>query len=177
MQTPRRRILVDRRFQLQYAMIWLWVAIMVLTALGVFYFVLHNSLNSPGMEPLILRLVGGISFFVVCFCSLMGVLTTTLTHRVAGAAFSLQRNLDHLRSNDFDAPVRLRPADYLQTLAGELDDLRLGLAAQRDATLAVASALAAVEGLTDAQRATVDKAASDLRGLVAVKPPPVPPPV
>jgi len=169
MQTPRRRILVDRHFQLQYALIWFWVALMSFTMLGAFYFAVRSYLATPGMEPVVLRMVGGMGLFVLLFCLMMGYITTSLTHRVAGAALNLQRAVERMMCNDLEAPVRLRPNDYLQALAGELDELRMAMLAQRDAALQVAAGLDAP--VTDEQRAAL---AAKLRAALAVKPPPAP---
>ena len=59
--------------------------------------------------------------------AILAVVTLLLTHRVAGAAFSLKRSVRAMQAGDYSAPIRLRQRDYLKALGAEIDQLRCNL--------------------------------------------------
>ncbi len=168
---PRRLILVDRRFQLQYLYIWLWVGVlMVLLAIG-FYFAFARDLVGDRLrDPAIIRLLSGMSGFLVLFSLLMGLLSVVLSHRVAGAAWRLQQILTKLVEGDIEQHIVLRPNDYLQPVAAKLNDLQEKL---RRSEQSIVSTLAKVEEfklklareghLSDADRVQFDELLHPLR--------------
>ena len=168
---PRRRILVDRRFQLQYLYIWLWVGVlMVLLAIGFYFAFARDVVGDRMRDPAIIRLLSGMSGFLVLFSLLMGLLSVILSHRVAGAAWRLQQVLTRLVEGDIEQQIGLRPNDYLQPVAAKLVDLQETL---RRSEGAIASTLAKVEEfklklardgrLTDPERAQFDELMHPLR--------------
>lgn len=121
----RRILLVDRKFQLQYLYIWLWVGTgMIAAMLAIYLLFARRYLGERALDPEIVRLVGGIAAFMIVFCILMGLVSVVLTHRVAGAAFRLDAVLKRLCEGDLDQRIQLRTADYLQNLAGRLSEFQ-----------------------------------------------------
>jgi len=163
-------MIVDRAFQMQYVLIWVWVGLGIVATMAVFYFVVVRLYaQNPVIQPMMTRVMGGLALCIVTFCALMGLITTRLTHRVAGAAFNLQRAVDRIHRNKFDEVVRLRPDDYLQGLARLLDELRTSLQVRR------AEALAALQALTEIQptlsgdaRTRADQAIAKLKSMTEV---------
>ena len=121
----RRRILVDREFQFQYFRICFWTGLVVI-AVAILIFVaakLFIGMNDE-LHPQIFNILIGIVVFIVMFCGLIGYITVRMTHKVAGAAFGLERSIDRLRERRLEEKVRVRKGDYLTNLAGALDELR-----------------------------------------------------
>jgi hypothetical protein len=140
---PRRRILVDRRFQLQYLYIWLWVGVlMIILGIGFYFLFAKELLGERLRDPAIVRLLSGMSGFLVLFSLLMGLLSVVLSHRVAGAAWRLQQILTKIVAGDIEQTIGLRPNDYLQPLAAKLVELQETL---RHSERAVAATLASIE--------------------------------
>lgn len=129
----RRRVLVDRKFQLQYLWIWLLTGL-GLTVIAIAMWLGWRRWAGGGNEPLVLRVVGGMTVFIVLFCLLMGVLSVAMTHRVAGAAYRLERCVDRMLEGEYSQNLTLRRNDYLQTLAERLSRLQQRLLRQRTET-------------------------------------------
>ena len=129
----RKQILVDRRFQMQYLYIWLTVAIGLIVISVGFYFISRGLIGGvPSLDPIFIRLMIGISVFVILFSLLMGVLSVAMTHRVAGAAWRLDQCIHQIRRDNLNVSITLRKGDYLQSLAESLTELRDALKARRD---------------------------------------------
>lgn len=120
----RRQIVVDRSFQLQFLRIWVLVGLaMVLLSAGFYIFVRRFS-GLQRMDPFVLKVLLGMSVFIVIFCVLMGTLSIILAHRVAGAAYRIERSLDRMNEGDFSEPISLRKGDYLTRIADRLNVLQ-----------------------------------------------------
>jgi hypothetical protein len=169
----RTQIIVDRAFQLQYVLIWLWVAVVIVAMLAVYYLLLSPMEHTPAIRDSLVRQMFATGMFVVFVCAFMGVITTKMTHRVAGAAFNLQRSVERLRTGDLDTPIRLRPGDYLQILAGQLDGMRGLLRERREAVNALLQALEACslppEG-REAVQAAIGRVKASVQSAPAAKP-------
>jgi hypothetical protein len=125
MNFPRRRLLVDRKFQLQYLYIWLWVGVlMVLLGLAFYFIFARDLLGERIQDPAFVKLMIGMSGFLVAFSLAMGILSVILSHRVAGAAYRLDVVLRKLVEGDLEQRIALRPGDYLQNLAAGLSELQ-----------------------------------------------------
>lgn len=119
---PRRQLVIDRSFQLQYLYIWLAIAVGILLLCGGFYVLVRTTQGR--IDPVMSKLLVGVSVFVVLFSLLMGILSVAMTHRVAGAAFRLEQSLQRLKEGDLDVSFSLRKGDYLQNLAQSLEELK-----------------------------------------------------
>jgi hypothetical protein len=168
---PRRLILIDRRFQLQYLYIWLWVGVlMVLLGLGFYFLFAKDLLGDRLRDPAIVRLLSGMSGFLVLFSLLMGLLSVVLSHRVAGAAWRLHQILTRLVEGDVEQRIALRPNDYLQPIAGKLIELQEIL---RRGETSIATTVARIEEtklrlaregkITEADKAAIDEIVHPLR--------------
>jgi methyl-accepting chemotaxis protein len=145
----RRKILVDRKFQLQYLYIWLWVGVGMVCIALLFYVFRARVLGSRALDPAVVRLMTGMSGFLVLFCVLMGVIAVFLTHRVAGAAYRLERCIRDLAAGKLRERIALRSGDYLQTLAEALVDLQSSLRAGEEKRQRLAQDLEALRDALD----------------------------
>lgn len=131
---PRRKIVVDRRFQLQYLHIWLAVAVgLVVISVGFYFLSKGVSGGLSRIDPTFVRLMIGMSVFVILFSLLMGLLSVVMTHRVAGAAWRLDQCIRRLSGGDLDVRITLRKGDYLHNLADSLNELRETMKRSREA--------------------------------------------
>jgi len=126
----RRRILVDKKFQLQYLYIWLWVGVGMVVMSLLFYLIGDRVLGDKSRDPAVVKLMSGMSGFLVLFCVLMGILSVFLTHRVAGAAYRLEKCIRDLTDGDYEKRISLRADDYLQNIADALNDLQSTMKSQ-----------------------------------------------
>lgn len=124
----RRRYIVG---QLQWAItlriLAVLVGIAVLYFIGVFLLPGENSLAAQDAEQVRVTLLRANLIYFTLGCVILAVVTLLLTHRVAGAAFSLKRSVRAMQTGDYGRPIRLRRHDYLKALAAELDQLRCNL--------------------------------------------------
>lgn len=139
----RKQIVIDRTFQFQYMVIWVLTGIGVLV-LGILAFALWKIFGggrNPEFSGPIIKTAVGMGIFVLLFCALMGVLSVYLTHRVAGAAYRLEKTLRSVAEGDLTQEFQLRQNDYLQTLATELNTFVSNLRQQRDQLAQVSKSL------------------------------------
>ncbi len=170
----RRRIIVDRKFQLQYLYIWLWVGVGMVVMSLLFYVLGRRILGERAFDPPIVRLMSGMSGFIVLFCVLMGILSVFLTHRVAGAAYRLEKCIRELTDGEFGGRIQLRTGDYLQNVADALRELQGELREREADRLKIAEVmrelregLALAGKLTDADRTSLAECEALLRPPVA----------
>jgi len=130
-RTPRLR---RRRYvvgKLQWAITLRVLAVLVGVALlyflGLFVLPGENSLAEQNAEQVRVTLLRANLVYFTLGCAILAVVTLLLTHRVAGAAFSLKRSLRAMQAGDYSEPIRLRRRDYLKALAAEIDQLRCNL--------------------------------------------------
>lgn len=121
-------------------------------------------------DPALMKLMSAMSGFIILFCALMGVIAIFRTHRVAGAAYRLERCIRSMTDGNLDLKIALRSKDYLQNLAdalGELQDrmkAEAALRAQLSQSLAeVRDGLAKAGKLDSDDHARLTKAIEDLR--------------
>lgn len=139
----RKQIIIDSTFQFQYMVFWILTGTGVLL-LGVLVFALWKMLGggrNPEFSGPVIKTAVGMGIFVLLFCALMGILSIYLTHRVAGAAYRLQKTLRSVAEGDLTQEFRLRKSDYLQTLATELNGFVSTLRQQRDQLTHVSKSL------------------------------------
>lgn len=146
----RKQIVIDRSFQFQYMIVWVLTGIGVVM-LGIAVYALWKA-GGGGRNPQfagpVIKTAVGMGVFVLLFCALMGVLSVYLTHRVAGAAYRLQKTLRTVSEGDLNQQFQLRKNDYLQDLAAELNAFVAALRQQRDQLAEVSQSLQkAVEAL------------------------------
>ncbi|OHB75730.1 MAG: hypothetical protein A2Z34_06070 [Planctomycetes bacterium RBG_16_59_8] len=127
----RRKILVDKKFQLQYLYIWFFTAVGMILVTGVFYFISRRFVDTE-TSGVVLRLMAGTGAFILLFTLLMGTISVVLTHRVAGAVFRIDGFIKKLIRNDHSDFIKLRKTDYLHNIADSLNELNHMLAVQKE---------------------------------------------
>ena len=175
-ETKRRKILIDKKFQLHYLRIWLFTGLGLVIVSITFFFLARAYLGSFS-NPIMLRMIIGVSVFIILFCLLMGLLSVAMTHHVAGAAYRLQLGVDELLSGDFSREIKLRKGDYLQKLATGLNTLSGRLKNRRDSTQQLASELESLRKkldgtINDEQKKSINDICAQIRALVEDPPAP-----
>ena len=169
-QRKRSRIIIDRKFQLQYLYIWLFVSVgLVVVSVGFYLLVKATVGGFQSLDPVIMRLLAGVSTFVILFSLLMGILSVAMTHRVAGASYRLEKSIRAILSGDMTASFSLREGDYLQNLSGCLDDLRKSVLKNHDLLNNTLSKLEEIQTslgdkLGEEEKQQLAAICSDLRG-------------
>ena len=120
--SKRSCVLVDAQFQLHYVKVALLIGVGVVLALTS---VVLIPMMAQGIEidPPVYKMLAGLCIIVILLCTLMGVLSVGLTHRVAGASIRLNRFIEDLATGRLDDEVALRKKDYLQSIADSLNRL------------------------------------------------------
>jgi len=166
---PRRQILVDRSFQLSFLRLWLGVGLGLIVLSAVFYLLARQLLGSRQMDPIILRVILGMGAFILLFSALMGTLSVALAHRVAGAAYRLEKTLDRMLEGELGEPVALRKGDYLTRVAERIGRLQERLRRDRTTVEQIVTTLTALRaGLAVSEQATVDQLIRDTKSLGCV---------
>lgn len=128
----RRQIVVDKTFQLQFLRLWVFVGLALLAVSAVFYLFARRFLGTYGqIDPIVVRIIFGVGVFIILFCALMGTLSVAMAHRVAGAAYRIEKSLDRMLDGNFAEPIQLREGDYLTRIADRLNLLQEGLGNRR----------------------------------------------
>lgn len=121
---PRRRFLIDRGFQLKYAVLMAFAGLAVAVVFGLWLHQAHAqaiSLLAPDGETraliersdaLLLAAFAGIALLLAAALGLLGVV---ITHRVAGPVFVMGHYLSVLAQGRFPRMRTLRRSDELRT--------------------------------------------------------------
>lgn len=123
-KVQRRQILIDRSFQLQFLRLWVCVGVAIILLSAVTYVLVRRSFDYRAVDPIILRVVLGMGVFILLFCVLMGTFSIVIAHRVAGAAYRIEKSLDRMIEGDFSGTINLRRGDYLTRIAERLNCLQ-----------------------------------------------------
>jgi hypothetical protein len=135
---PRRRYLVDRGFQLKYALLMAAAGLVVAAVFGVWLHQAHaqaTALLSPDPETRALversdRLLLG-AFVAIAFLlsAALGLLGVVITHRVAGPVFVMGHYLHVLAEGRFPRMRTLRRSDelkvFFQTFLDAVDAMKV----------------------------------------------------
>ncbi len=153
-QIKRSTIMVDRKMQLHFLLVWVLASLAIIAILAAFaaYFLMNQppEVDRMVIDNTIRFLVLNAGVFVL-FSVVMGVYGILHMHRVAGAIYAMRRVIARAAAGDGEALVQLREGDYLKDLAADLN----GLLQQRRKELA------------DLNRAT--ELASTLRGVLSLE--------
>jgi len=129
---------VDPEFQKRTISLFIVLILLLSTVLvGTFYFhteKLYEALKNSGLatdpEALgafgreIQGLVWSLSFAVLVFCVLVGLLANHFSHRIVGPVYAVKRSLEALSRGDYhSARLRLRPGDEFQDMATSINQL------------------------------------------------------
>ncbi len=123
MLSRRRTFLVDRRFQLKYTFIIVFVGVAVSTLLGYFIYrlTLENTkilMLDPEMQDKVSMFDTAVIFYFVGFVVLMALVLfiwgIVITHRVAGPIFIVSRFLRQIADNLVPPDRQLRKRDEFQ---------------------------------------------------------------
>ena len=120
----RRRLLIDRRYQLYYPVTWIGMV-----ALALLNFVLLNLLiSSPEARSesllAVMRTVSKANAAAILLASgWMGFASILHSHRIAGAMYNISRTIQRVLEGEMDAEVRLRKEDFSTDVAGQINDL------------------------------------------------------
>ena len=168
--TKRTKILVDRTFQLQYLKIFLLIGLGIAGATVSVVLIPQYLKGAGDIDPEVVKMLTGLCIFIVLLCTLMGILSVALTHRVAGATLRLNRFVYGIIYGGSDMEVHLRKGDYMHSLADALNVLALHLRTCRHEITEIAGRLEAIKGelqqsgaLSDPQRTALDDAIARLR--------------
>src|SRR5215208_5217719 len=121
--SPRRRYLVDRGFQLKYALLMAGAGLVVAAVFGVWLHQAHvqaTALLSPDAETRALversdrLLLGAFVVIALLFAASLGLLGVVITHRVAGPVFVMGHYLRVLADGRFPRMRTLRRSDELK---------------------------------------------------------------
>ncbi len=135
---PRRRYLVDRGFQLKYALVMALAGLVVAVVFGVWLHQAHaqaTALLSPDPETrsLVERsdrlLLGAFVVIAVLLSAALGLLGVLITHRVAGPVFVVGHYLHVLAEGRFPRMRTLRRSDelkhFFQTFLDSVEAMKL----------------------------------------------------
>lgn len=175
--SKRTKVLVDAQFQLHYVKVALLIGVGVVLALTAVVLI-PKFAGGIEIDPTVYKLLAGLCVIVILLCTLMGVLSVALTHRVAGASIRLNRYIEDLAMGRLDDEVALRKKDYLQSIADSLNRLCHVMRARRKDVSDLAEKLAAVrdtlagEGrLNDQEREQLEQIIGMLRHTTKPKEP------
>jgi hypothetical protein len=121
---PRRRYLVDRGFQLKYALVMGAAGLVVAAVFGIWLHQAHvqaTALLSPDVETRALversdrLLLGAFVAIAVLLATALGLLGVVITHRVAGPVYVMGHYLKVLAEGRFPRMRTLRRSDELKT--------------------------------------------------------------
>ncbi len=134
----RRRYLVDRGFQLKYALLMALAGLVVAAVFGVWLHQAHaqaTALLSPDPETraLVARsdrlLLGAFVVIALLLSAALGLLGVVITHRVAGPVFVMGHYLNVLAEGRFPRMRTLRRSDelklFFQTFLDAVDSLKV----------------------------------------------------
>ncbi|WP_242394001.1 hypothetical protein [Anaeromyxobacter oryzisoli] len=122
---PRRRYLVDRRFQLKYALVMAGAGLAVAVVFGLWLHQAHaqvTALLAPDAETRLLversdrLLFGAFALIAVLLAAALALLGVVITHRVAGPVFVMAHYLSLLAQGRFPRMRTLRRSDELKEL-------------------------------------------------------------
>lgn len=135
---PRRRYLVDRGFQLKYALLMAAAGLVVAAVFGVWLHQAHaqaTALLSPDPETRALversdrLLLGAFIVIALLLSAALGLLGVVITHRVAGPVFVMGHYLHVLAEGRFPRMRTLRRSDelkiFFQTFLEAVDAMKL----------------------------------------------------
>jgi HAMP domain-containing protein len=128
----RRRYVVGKlQWAITLRLLAVVVGVAVLYFVGLFVLPGETALAERSADQVRVTLLRANLVYFTLGCTILAVVTLLLTHRVAGAAFSLKRSLRAMQAGDYSTPIRLRRRDYLQALGAEIDQLRCNLLEQQ----------------------------------------------
>lgn len=129
----RRKLVVDKRFQLQATLIGIVYIVATATCLSLpaFYLIRLTRIllaTSTGEMAAVYRtqqtttmvaLVG----FVIGLIALWTIFTLWRTHRIAGPLVKITRYIHDFSTGNFSGRIQLRSGDYMQALASSLNSM------------------------------------------------------
>ncbi len=122
--TARRRFLIDRGFQLKYALVMALAGLLVAGVFGLWIHEVHAqaiALMSPDAETRVLiersdkLLLAAFAGIALLLAAALGLLGVVITHRVAGPVFVMGHYLSVLAQGRFPRMRTLRRSDELKT--------------------------------------------------------------
>lgn len=126
----RRALTVDARVRRLYLVVVALAGLEValIAGLGVAFRHAAAGLDGSGASGPLIGAICGLAVLAALVALALAAHVTLETHRMAGSAFHLRRALQDLREARRPEPVTLRPGDYLEELAAEVNGLasRLG---------------------------------------------------
>ncbi|MBT4521501.1 MAG: methyl-accepting chemotaxis protein [Halieaceae bacterium] len=117
MQNRRKTIVVNKKFQYQYSLMVVALAILLVN-LSIF-----ARLLLPGQDPFTLTTQSATVIAVVELLLLAGVWYGSLTtsHKIAGPMFVFSRELARVGEGDLTTQIKLRPSDMFQDVAEDIN--------------------------------------------------------
>lgn len=165
--SKRTRVLVDAQFQLHYLKVALLIGLGVVLALTAAVLI-PKFAQGIEIDPAVYKMLVGLCVIVILLCTLMGVLSVALTHRVAGASIRLNRFIEDLATGRLDEDVSLRKKDYLQSIADSLNRLCHVMRAHRKDVGEMAEKLAGIKAVLDKEDRLNDQERQELDQIIGM---------
>ena len=135
MKNRRRKVLINREFQLGLVSNVIIFILIYIVAFGVLAF-LVQMLGLKGGISLAEQILAARKFIAyhnylwipfVVTVTVMAVHIIYFSHRIAGPIFRFQKQLEAMKRGDFSADINLRKKDFLRDLEGTMNEFILQL--------------------------------------------------
>ncbi|MBA3065516.1 hypothetical protein KJ633_04255 [bacterium] len=128
MTGPKRRIVLNKNFQVKYALM-IGGSLMLLMAISMFF--TYSTIKPLFPNILSSQFAGQIKAVQMkllisglVYTALIVYMSFYISHRIAGPIFRIEKDIRHLiEENNFNFRFKLREKDELQELAGLLNEL------------------------------------------------------
>jgi signal transduction histidine kinase len=174
----RRKFLIDRSRQLRAAVLVVGLVLVLLIVVNVIFHALRTHetdtivASAPALEGVMAEYDRNELMLVILasVVVLVGVFVVTIieTHRTAGAAFAIARQMTRVADGNWDARVGLRRGDNLRNLEEAFNDMAQSLRQQATEDVANLERLAGEIEAAQAGEAAA-RIAGELRELAAQK--------
>ncbi len=124
--TKRRQILVDRKVQRHYLIVWVVISASFTLAMATLSFVCIYFLSRSQINPAFLQSISLIiksnTVLTVLVTLFMGLYTVLMSHRIAGPSYRIRETVRLvLQEGNLDSRVQLRQRDYLKEVAEDVN--------------------------------------------------------
>ena len=164
----RTLVMLDRRMQLHFLIVWLVASLAIVGTLAAFAawaLSTGRAPTDPAMRGALFRFLAVNGAIFLLFAAAMGLYGVLRMHKIAGAVFNIRRVLGQSAEGDLAARVQLRKGDDLQELALDINhllDLRAGEMRDLSRAAEIASSLRGVIELEKNSSEDVRKLAARL---------------
>ena len=122
----RKQYLIDKEMQTYHLKVWFISAVVVIITIAVFFFFFKLK-PATAKDTVILHnlyiVLTATAAFIILYSVFMGLHAMLHSHKIAGAAYNIERSIRKFKEKDFQHRVRLRKGDYLQGIAQALNEM------------------------------------------------------